>query len=259
MTTKATLLTTNQDQASAGLVVEPIDNAQDVSKGCEIVRNTFGRQTHDGVWIAFNPGWDTPEGAVAGDSRNVERWSSTTRDRNGNANTVYLKATLPDPQQEGERVVVGLAIWVQLSMVGGYGDVPAEDLSKVMDLEARYPGNEAEQRYICQLDRSLHGPRIKAIKEKATSSLPAAMVLDLCVVDPNFQRRGIAKQLVQWGLDEAQRRGGLEALTEASSMGRHVYLQLGFHQDGPEIEYAVDDEFAARDLPSNIFMRTGSS
>lgn len=83
-------------------------------------------------------------------------------------------------------------------------------------------------------------------------------MLDLCAVDPAFQRRGVASRLVEWGLQEAQRRGGLECLTEASVMGRLAYERLGFRPEG-EIEYKVDEEFRTRSMPSNLYMRTGSS
>lgn len=241
-------------QDDSDLQIEPITNAQDIVDGFDCLCSTFGRQTRDGIWIAMNPGWDTPSGAAQAAARMVDRWRTTTRDSKGNANTTFLKATLP--RKEGGRTIVGMAIWLQASAVEGHGDRPVEDMGEAVDLEVLYPGNPAEQRYVCQLDRSLHGRRIEVVKEKAGESQPAVMVLDLCVVDPAFQRRGIARELVRWGLSEAERRGGLEAITEASSMGRHVYTKLGFHQEGPEIEYAVDAEFAGRDRPSNIFMRT---
>ncbi|CAM1502336.1 Fc.00g043200.m01.CDS01 [Cosmosporella sp. VM-42] len=243
---------------SSDLRIELANEAADIERGFESICNTFGHQTHDGIWEAMNPGWNTPNGKAAGTARMVDRWRSTTTDRNGKPNTIFLKATLPNPQQERQRVIAGMAIWVQASVVDGYGEAPVEDFSKIVDLETLYPENEAEQRYLRQLDYSLHKRRIEVVKKKATEDPPAVMVLDLCVVEPAFQRRGIAKGLVQWGLDEAKQRGGLEAITEASSMGRHVYLGLGFVQEGPELEYLVDDEFAHRDRPSNIFMRTGS-
>ncbi|KPM39694.1 hypothetical protein AK830_g6871 [Neonectria ditissima] len=236
------------------LRIELITNAEDIAASFDCTCKTFGSQTHDGIWIAMNPGWDTPEGRAKGIQRMAQRWAAVARDDDGELNTMFLKATLPDPQRSGERALVGVAIWVQASTIQGRGDIPAEDLRTAMDLEAVYPGNEAEQRYACQLDRSLHRRRIEVIREKATASPPAVMVLDLCVVDPAFQGRGIAKKLVQWGLDEARRRGGLEAVLEASSMGRHVYAKLGFRQE-MEIEYHVDAEFADRDRPSNVFMR----
>ncbi|RSM05922.1 hypothetical protein CEP52_006012 [Fusarium oligoseptatum] len=239
----------------ADIQVEPVTNAQDFTEAFACIAAAFGRQTRDGIWIAMNPGWDTPAGEAAGVKRLIDRWSSTTRNRDGDLNTVFLKATLPN--SDGRRVIAGFAIWQQCSVVEGYGDPQPEDFSKVMDLETLYPGNKAEQRYLVQLDSSLHGRRIEVIKEKATASPPAVMVFDLCVVDPAHQRKGIAQRLVQWGLDEAKRRGGLEAITEASSMGRKAYIKMGFQPEGDEMVYHVDPEFKDRDLPSNLFMRTG--
>lgn len=241
----------------AAIQVEPVENKDDFARIFDITANCFGRQTQDGIWMAMNPGWDTPQGRSDGISRLADRWSATTKDRNGNPNTIFLKASVADPENPSAKHIAGVAIWCQLSKVDGYGDVPVTDFSKAMDLNTLYPGNLAEQRYLCQLDASLHRRRIENVNEIASSSSPALFVLDLCVVDPAFQRRGISSKLVQWGLDEAERRGGLESVLEASSMGRHVYLKLGFRQDGPEIEYEVDEEFRERSRPSNIFMRTG--
>ncbi len=61
---------------------------------------------------------------------------------------------------------------------------------------------------------------------------------------------------MEWGLEEARRRGNLEAVTEASVMGRRAYERLGFRPQA-EIVYEVDEEFRDRDRPSNLFMRTG--
>ncbi|KAL2820857.1 hypothetical protein BDW59DRAFT_150627 [Aspergillus cavernicola] len=243
--------------------VEPIDNAEDFARFFDITALAFGQQLSDGIWIALNPGWDTSEGRNGGISRLIERYSSTATDRNGDPNTIFLKATVPRPSDDTnnsgatEEDIAGVAFWVQASMVDGYGDKPVTDLCEAMDLEALYPGNPAEQKYARQLDQSLHKRRIEVVNEIASTSSPAVMVLDLCVVDPAFQRQGIATKLVQWGLGEAKRRGGLEAILEASSMGRHVYRQLGFWQDGDEFEYHVDEEFRDRNRPSNVFMRTG--
>jgi hypothetical protein len=57
------------------------------------------------------------------------------------------------------------------------------------------------------------------------------------------------------GLEEAQRLGDIEAITEASRMGRSVYKRLGFHEVA-EIEYEVDEEFNDQSMPSNVFLRT---
>ncbi|CAI4211277.1 unnamed protein product [Parascedosporium putredinis] len=201
--------------AASDLRIELADSAEDIERGFHCACETFGRQTADGIWIAMNPGWDTPAGYERGVKGMTERWRGVANDLDGNPTIAFVKATLPDPERDGARVAVGMAIWVQASVVEGRGLPPIEDFSLATDLNALYPDNPAEQ------------------------------------------TPGIASKLVQWGLDEAKRRGGLEAITEASSMGRHVYNRLGFQQEGPEIEYIVDEQFKDRQRPSNIFMRTG--
>ncbi|KAI5464822.1 acetyltransferase [Mariannaea sp. PMI_226] len=240
-------------QNNSDLLVELCTTEQDVIDSFLCANEAFGTQTQDGIWMHMNPGWDTPEGKTRAAQGFVKRWAGIENDNKGNPNTVFLKATLPDPARPGERVLVGSAIWVQASAVEGHGDPQAP--RSAQDLQELYPEDEAAQRYAGQLDRSLHSRRVQLIKEIATTSQPAVMVLDMCAVDPAYQRRGIAKQLVQWGLDEAVRRGGLEAITEASSMGRGVYQKLGF-QPQEHIVYDVDPEFADRKRPSNLFMRT---
>lgn len=237
--------------------IEPITDSQDFARFFDIVALTLGHQTKDGLWIAMNPGWDTPDGRQANISRFIQRWSYTSKDRNGNPNTIFLKAVVPREDGSGSEEIAGVAIWMQASMVEGYGDTLSPDLESFMNLETLYPGQPAEHDYLRQLYKSQCRSRIEAIKEAASRSPPAAMVLDLCVVDPAFQRRRIATKLVEWGLSEAKRRGGLECILEASSMGRHVYKQLGFYQDGGEFVYEVDEKFRHRDRPSNVFMRTG--
>ncbi|KAK5073113.1 hypothetical protein LTS08_004197 [Lithohypha guttulata] len=248
----------SQNQPQVQVAV--IESAEDLKIGFDVVYQCFGIQVPDQILQAQNPGWDTPEGRVRATERMTTSFeSSTSRDKHGRPNKIFLKATLPDPESGTERIV-GLAVWLQLSVVEGHGEPPVEDLSRVMDLEALYPGDTSEQNYLCELDRNLHRQRTELAKSKANASPPAVMALDLCVVHPSFQRRGIATKLVQWGLDEAKRRGGLEACMEASTMGRHVYGKMGFQQEGPEIDYGVEGaKFAQSGMPSNIFMRTGAN
>ncbi|KAI0844185.1 hypothetical protein F5Y00DRAFT_208835 [Daldinia vernicosa] len=236
--------------------VEIIDREEDIIAGFDCACNAFGNQVRDTLWMAMYPGWDTTEGRARAAAKLVEKWRNVTYDNQGNANTIFLKATVSD---QGRPVVAGLAVWDQLSIVDGYGERPSDDQRILSDIKALYPDDEAEQRYLFQVLRSFVKRRVEVVKEKETSHPPAVMHLRSCSVDPAYQRRGIAVRLVQWGLDEARRRGGLEAITEASSMGRHVYSRLGFHGEGPDMEYEVDSEFLSRERPPNLFMRTGIS
>ncbi|CAG8945959.1 unnamed protein product [Penicillium salamii] len=245
-----------RNNADNGLQIELITEADDITQSFDCVCEAFGRQAKDGVWIAMNPGWDTPEGKMRGASRMVDRWRGTSKDTAGNPNTMFLKATLPSPQDAGKRDFVGFAIWVQASSVEGHGEPQIEESETSADLTDIYPEDQSERRYLSQVMSSLHSRR-REVVEEAKSAVPAALfVLDLCAVDPAHQRKGIAKRLVQWGLDEALRRGNLEAITEASSMGRHVYEKMGFKPEGADIVYSVDNEFASRTRPANVFMRT---
>ncbi|OJJ06073.1 hypothetical protein ASPVEDRAFT_75259 [Aspergillus versicolor CBS 583.65] len=239
--------------------VTPVTSATDLARFFDVTASALGAQARDGFWMAMNPAWDTPAGRAAGTERLEQRFSSSSRsrDRNGDATTIFLKATVDDPANPGEEVIAGAAVWVQVSMLDGYGEKPVADLADAMDLDELYPGDESQQAFLRQVDASLHRRRGEVVKEIAGSASPAVFALDLCVVDPVFQRRGVASRLVEWGLEEARRRGGLEAVLEASSMGRHVYARHGFAQEGGEFVYAVDERFRGRDLPSNVFMRTG--
>lgn len=237
---------------SDDLRIEPITDAGDFQPAFICLRNAFGHQTHDGIWTAMHPGWDTPAGVARGARALAERWAASRE--NGNGDTQFLKATLAGPGPGAERIIVGMAIWVHASLVPGHGEAV-----RPADFTHLYPDNEPEERYLRQLLDSLRQQRLETLREKARpeSLHKSAMVLDLLAVDPAFQRRGAASQLAQWGLDEAQRRGGLEAITEASKMGRLVYKRLGF-REVQGIEFEVDEEFKERERPSNVFMRTGS-
>ncbi|KAH7091985.1 hypothetical protein FB567DRAFT_435136 [Paraphoma chrysanthemicola] len=243
------MATTTQD-----LIVAPVETEKDLVQANYCVSEAFGRQAKDAVWMLMNPGWDSEVGQALNAQSLIKRWKSTTANKDGKPNTVFLKATLPDTET-GERRVVGLAIWAQLSYVDGHGDPFTGDMTEPLSaLE------DADRRFADQMFRSLWKRRIEYVKEVSKSGRepPAIFVLDMCAVDPAFQRRGIAGKLVQAGLDEAKRRGDLECTTEGSAMGREVYRRLGFHDEGVgDIHYDVDEEFAKRDKPPNVFLRTG--
>ncbi|PNS17052.1 Importin subunit beta-2 [Sphaceloma murrayae] len=237
------------------IVVSPIETEQDIEQAVWCLSESFGRQTSDSLWMSINPGWDTEQGRKRNAESMIKRWKSVTTNNDGQLNAIYLKATILD-QKTGERRVAGVAIWSQLSFVDGYG-VPFDgDMSAaVQDLD------EKNKRFAMQMFHSLFKRRVEYCREVSASDRqpPAIFVLDLCGVDPAYQRRGIAAKLVQYGLEEAKKRGNLECTTEGSAMGRHVYRRLGFKDEGTgDIEFEVDDEFKDWDKPSNVFLRTGA-
>lgn len=237
------------------VIVTTMETEKDFIQANQCVSEAFGRQARDTVWQAMNPGWETEEGQQLNAQSLIMRWKATTTNKHGKPNTVFLKATVPDPEKHGERRVVGFAIWAQHSNVEGYGDKFTGDMNEAL---ARL--NETDRRFADQMFRSMWKRRIEYIKEVSESGRnpPAIFVLDICAVHPDFQRRGIAGRLVQYGLDEAKQRGNLECTTEGSSMGRGVYRKLGFKDEGVgDMIYEVDEEFQSRDKPANIFLRTG--
>jgi len=237
----------------SNVLIDQVDKAEDFDQIFYCVAEAFGRQARDSIWMIVNPGWDTPKGQQEGAAFFAKRWKSVTTDKDGKSNAIYLKATVPDPDNPTKRRIVGMAKWQQASFIDGYGDPPSDELGENF-LKTLEPANA---RFATQMFRSLWKRRIAYTKEKIASDPPAIFVLDMCAVDPAFQRRGIAQKLVQWGLNEAKNRG-LECTTEASSMGRGVYMKLGFQPEGTsDIVYEVDDEFKDWSKPPNLFLRTG--
>jgi aminocarboxymuconate-semialdehyde decarboxylase len=236
------------------VIIAPFETEQDVRQARYCLSEAFGRQAKDAVWMLMNPGWDTEEGQAKQAQQMAKQWQSITTNKDGQPNALYLKATLPDPDKQGERRVVGLGIWKQLSFVEGYGDPFSSDMSaSLTELD------EKNQRFATQMFNSLWKRRIAYMREvqEAGRTPPAIFVLDMCAVDPVYQRRGIAGKLVEAGLAEAKKRGDLECTTEGSAMGRAVYMKLGFKDEGTgDIQFEVDNEFQSWDKPPNVFLRT---
>lgn len=236
------------------ITITPITSEFDFLPAFQCAANAFGHQIHDTLWTLLHPGWDTPDGASACAARLAQRWKKTTKNRNGDPNTVFLKAEVSEPGSDSP-VIAGMAIWQQASFDPSWGDAPLAGMPK-SDLDLL--PSESDKRFANQAFASLFRKRVEVVKEKEGQEIPATFVLDLCAVDPKYQRRGIAQKLVQWGLNEAKRRGGLECTTEASSMGRGAYRKLGFRDEGKgDIVYEVDEEFRGREMPPNVFLRTG--
>ncbi len=239
-----------------GLQIQVAKTADEAAEAFGPMCEAFGLQTQDTIFIGTCPGWDTPLGRQKGAERLGARFTKATTNLAGKPNTVFLLATVADPAS-GARVVAGMAVWEQCSSVPSHGDFPTEDEGADMGIADIYPDDVVQQKYWTAIMSAMHKQRWEVARSKAgTESPPAIMALDICAVDPRFQGHGIGKKLVEWGLEEAKARGDLEAVTEASVMGRRVYLKLGFEQEGGDIEYNVDASLSSLPLPSNVFLRT---
>ncbi|PQE04427.1 Acyl- N-acyltransferase protein [Rutstroemia sp. NJR-2017a BVV2] len=240
---------------STDVLVQPVDSADDFTQIHHCFSEAFGRQIQESIWLGMNPNWDSPEGQRKGAFKLLTRWQSITTNKDGQPNTVILKATLPDPQDKTKRKIVGAAIWFQSSFVDGYGDPPTDCPA---GLETLAP---TEGRFLRQMYRSAWNRRVSITREKVNSDPPAIFILDICAVDPAFQRRGVAKKLVEWGIEDAKRRGELECMTEASTMGRGLYKMLGFEAEGSKEDtvFEIDEEFRNRNMPGWLIMRTWAS
>lgn len=238
------------------VIISVIETQQDIIDAYHCVAEAFGTQIQDALWMLTNPGWDTEEGRARNAHSLIKLWQTTTTNKNGQPNDVCIKATIPHPEKPGERKVAGMAIWRQLSNADGYGTRFSGDMTEATDHL-----DEKKRRFALQMYRSLWKRRIEVMKEVSTPEAgrdpPAIFTLEICAVDPAFQRRGIAGKLVEWGLEEAKKRGNLECTTEGSVMGRGVYRKLGFRDEGVgDIQWDVDEEFKDWDKPPNVFLRT---
>lgn len=66
-------------------------------------------------------------------------------------------------------------------------------------------------------------------RSRATNMALPHGLLDICFTTPEYERRGIASALVNWGLKRVDEEGWV-AFTEASVRGAPVYERLGFEK-----------------------------
>lgn len=90
------------------------------------------------------------------------------------------------------------------------------------------------------------------------------------MVDPTYQKRGVGRLLLKWGLAHADEMGvdvslhipnhrtrlTLQAVVEGSDRGRRLYASEGF--DGPHYVVPVPEKFAARRKQTYWWMRRPS-
>lgn len=72
------------------------------------------------------------------------------------------------------------------------------------------------------------------------------------MVDPEYQRQGWGRLLVQWGCAKADELG-VDAVVEGSAKGRGLYMKEGF--DGPHHIVVVPEKFSDRRKQEYYWMR----
>ncbi|PWN38306.1 GCN5-related N-acetyltransferase [Meira miltonrushii] len=230
--------------------IELIQDEQDLRENFACQYETFGQQTSNAFWLAMSPNADTDAGFEAGVKSGQNNFKKQSAHNGGHS--WYLKAIAPDPET-GKDTIAGIATWTE--NLHSRNPIPKE-MNKER-LEKLYPGNETEQRYVNQMFQSFLRRRGELVEEAGKEGR-AVMVLDICVVRPRFQRRGIASELVKWGLRKAEELGqngqAIECVTEASPMGKPVYVKLGFEAEG-EVVYKVDEEFQNRKRSVDTVLR----
>jgi GNAT superfamily N-acetyltransferase len=75
--------------------------------------------------------------------------------------------------------------------------------------------------------------------------------LMILATHPDYRRQGAGMLLVEWGMEEVERRGGAITLF-SSPMGFPLYKKLGFHQVGL-VHCQVDGEDEFVELPALVW------
>ena len=135
------------------------------------------------------------------------------------------------PQKE---VVMGYAFW---NRIGTANDRIAakwqrHNSSPIAKLEEMLLAAEDRYAQIFGLDRSHSPARIATFRNAVASErpfvrIPAYWHLETLAVSPEYQRRGVGRCLLEWGLDMA-REEGVSVTVESSDVGRQLYAKNGF-------------------------------
>ncbi|KAF2996520.1 hypothetical protein E8E13_006175 [Curvularia kusanoi] len=176
---------------------------------------------------AIFPSHDTPEGRSIGAERMLQMF-------HGDSYGHFVKVVEADT-----RTIVGAAKW----NIYEKGIIPPQP-----ELNGDYWQSEDDKEFAQALFHEFFAPRQKVI-ERTNGNLVA---LEMLMVDPAYQCKGVGRSLVQWGLNHAKELG-VEAVVEASECGRRLYASEGF--DGPHYVVPVPIKFAGRRKQTYYFMR----
>lgn len=179
-------------------ILAPAEDA-DMPRLFEITSLAF--KHNEPFWDAMYPHHDTPSGRQQGGARFVKA-------KHADPNTLYLKAV---DASSGE--IAGFAKW---NVFRNRFQPPAR-------AEGDFWDSPDDKEYCQHLMTEFNRDRIAYLK----STEGNAVNLDICVIDPKYQRMGIGGLLVSWGVEKADELG-FDAIVESSVFGKGLYEKHGF-------------------------------
>ncbi|KAI9696899.1 MAG: hypothetical protein M1820_007974 [Bogoriella megaspora] len=129
--------------------------------------------------------------------------------------------------------MVGLAIWVAPEGEGGVGEEPGEVLGMAAGVEEGKVGEgEPEEPVIMDGEvRRESVEKLRRERERVMGSRKDYWYLASLLTHEEYQRKGVAKLLLNWGIEQADR-DGADIYLESSPAGLPVYKKFGFKPEG---------------------------
>jgi GNAT superfamily N-acetyltransferase len=201
----------------------PAEDA-DMARLFEITSLAFGK--NEPFWDAMYPRHETPEGRRIGGERFIQA-------KHADPNTLYLKAV-----DENTGDIAGFAKW---NVFRNRFPAPAK-------AEGDFWDNDEEKAYTQHLMTEFNRDRMAHLKLTSGN----AVNLDICVIDPKYQRMGIGGLLVQWGINKADELG-FDAIVESSVFGKGLYEKNGF-EFRKNVTLPLPDKWADRPKSSYAWL-----
>ncbi|KAI8941594.1 hypothetical protein NX059_002809 [Plenodomus lindquistii] len=150
-------------------------------------------------------------------------WHETIRKYFATPNTVVLAATRPDAN--GEEKVAGIAVWERQGEDDGAKRVKAG----WVDYGAFPPLPSTHNRALDPTKRNVLDESMPFSAHLWAGDRSNNWYLSLCGIHPEYQGKGVGKELVAWGQEKA-RQEGVHASVIASEGNDGFYLRCGFDE-----------------------------
>jgi GNAT superfamily N-acetyltransferase len=151
-------------------------------------------------------------------------WHARVRQFFSDPRSIIIVATV---EEAGAEKIAGMATWQRQG-----DDKGALKIMQAWKDHALLPLPLVENRAIDPTKRTILQdayPYFKHHWDATTNDIPRSQnwYLNLCAIDPAFQKRGIGQHLVAWGLERA-RQENVHASTISSFQNERFYLRCGF-------------------------------